>query len=147
MDPFEEKARTLADLFMRLGQRFQAQENEFFQSLETELTIQELKVIFVLSSDQPSIMREISDHLNLSVSTITRLVDGLESKGLVTRRRPEDDRRSIKVELTANGREISRWYQKKHLAFSRGILRALDESDRQLLLDLLRRVLECVQAR
>jgi DNA-binding MarR family transcriptional regulator len=142
MDSLEEKARALTDLFTQLMRRFQMQESEFFRSLESELSLQELKVIFFLNRGQPSIMREIADCLNLSVSTMTRLIDRLVSKDLVTRRRPEDDRRIVNVELTAKGREVTNWQDQKHMQLCRVILRALSETDQQQLLDLLHRVIE-----
>jgi DNA-binding MarR family transcriptional regulator len=41
-------------------------------------------------------------------ATITSVVDELERKGLVNRRRSEEDRRTVFVELTQHGREVFR---------------------------------------
>ena len=38
----------------------------------------------------------------------TRLLDALEARGWVTRERPQDDRRSVRLSLTRDGEEIAR---------------------------------------
>ncbi len=48
-------------------------------------------------------MNELSDTMNLSSSTMTRMVDQLVQKGLVRRKPDESDRRVVLVELTDHG--------------------------------------------
>lgn len=49
-------------------------------------------------------VRELAERMFQHPSTVTRLVDGLESKGLVARGRDDADRRVVHVYLTAEGR-------------------------------------------
>jgi len=49
---------------------------------------------------------QIAQHIGVDRSAITRLVDRLESKGLVIRSRENADRRSINIELTTKGRNL-----------------------------------------
>jgi DNA-binding MarR family transcriptional regulator len=49
-------------------------------------------------------MNELAERILYSKSGFTRVVDRMEAEGLVRRGRPEDDRRSILVQLTDEGR-------------------------------------------
>ena len=51
-------------------------------------------------------MSRLSKMLGIDNSTTTRLIDGLEKKGLVRRRREDFDSRSLKVFLTNDGEKI-----------------------------------------
>src|SRR5690348_2652947 len=51
-------------------------------------------------------MNELAERILYSKSGFTRVVDRLEAEGLVRRVRPENDRRSILVVLTEQGREL-----------------------------------------
>jgi DNA-binding MarR family transcriptional regulator len=53
-------------------------------------------------------MRELADMTVLSRSNLTRLVDRLESAGLVERERAEEDRRGAFAVVTAEGRAMRR---------------------------------------
>jgi DNA-binding MarR family transcriptional regulator len=49
---------------------------------------------------------EIADRMITRVPDITRLVDGLESDGLVTRNRCDEDRRVVYVDITPSGMQL-----------------------------------------
>jgi DNA-binding MarR family transcriptional regulator len=53
-------------------------------------------------------MSELAEHVVLSRSNLTRLVDRLEEAGLVARERSEEDRRGAYAVITAEGREVRR---------------------------------------
>jgi DNA-binding MarR family transcriptional regulator len=50
-------------------------------------------------------MHDLSDHVHLTQSALSRLVGRLESEGLVQRTMCVDDRRSVFTSITAAGRE------------------------------------------
>jgi DNA-binding MarR family transcriptional regulator len=50
-------------------------------------------------------MHDLSDHVHLTQSALSRLVGRLESEGLVERTMCIDDRRSVFTAITATGRE------------------------------------------
>ncbi len=76
------------------------------------MSLQENKVIDHVGQRKSCIMREISDHLRVAVSTMTGLIDKLEEKGLVRRERTEEDRRIVRISLTEKG--------EKNLSIARG---------------------------
>jgi DNA-binding MarR family transcriptional regulator len=49
-------------------------------------------------------MSALASQAGASLSAMTRLVDGLERRGWITRARPGDDRRRVVAKLTAAGR-------------------------------------------
>ncbi|MBW2454388.1 MAG: MarR family transcriptional regulator [Deltaproteobacteria bacterium] len=55
--------------------------------------------------DAPRDMSALAAQAGASLSSMTRLVDGLERKGWVERHRPGEDRRRVVVDLTDEGRE------------------------------------------
>lgn len=77
--------------------------------------------------------------------SMTRIVDALESDGLVERRVDEADRRSSRVTLTAAGRRELATIRNRKTAFLEQRLSALSESERLALaraLDILERLAE-----
>jgi DNA-binding MarR family transcriptional regulator len=51
-------------------------------------------------------MTHLADALDVSVASVTGIVDRLEQRGLVERRRDQDDRRVILVHPTAAGQAV-----------------------------------------
>lgn len=142
MRGLEEKAHELSDLILQLTHQTTIRESEILQNWETELTLQELKVIHFLNQKGPSIMREISDYLGLAVSTMTGIIDRMVKKELVIRQRPEDDRRIVQVELTEWGRRAAIWHMDEHMRVIKAILQRLNDHDQDALLDIMKKVLE-----
>lgn len=73
--------------------------------------------------------------------TMTNRVDRLARRGLVERLPDPDDRRGVRVRLTATGRRLSEDALKALLARERGLLENLDDSERSQLADLLARLM------
>ena len=59
-------------------------------------------------------MNELAERILYSKSGFTRVVDKMETAGLVRRVRPENDRRSILVLLTDQGRETMQQARRHH---------------------------------
>jgi DNA-binding MarR family transcriptional regulator len=72
---------------------------------------------------------------------ITQRLDRLEEKGLITRERSVNDGRAVVVTLTAAGRTALDDALPDHLDTERRLLDGLPPDDRELLADLLRRLL------
>ena len=71
------------------------------------LGMSEFEVLERLASEGDCSVRvaEIADHVHLSQSALSRVIDRLEKHGLVKRGVCENDRRAIFAELTDEGRE------------------------------------------
>ena len=100
---FDRGANRLGALALRLADRIeQAVTAEGVRSLSAATALSAIERFFV---DEPSI-DELRRVLGLTSSGAVRLVDGLETDGLVTRRRGDDGRVSL-VALTAKGRRAA----------------------------------------
>lgn len=71
------------------------------------LTLNEFEaMLFIdLNGDKPTLQNDLAQGLTLSTGGITRMIDRLESAGLVARNAHRTDRRSNTITLTAAGRE------------------------------------------
>ncbi len=83
----------------------------------------------------------LGDHLGLSSGAMTARLDKMEAADLIRRLRDPDDRRGVLVELTEHGRDL--WEQSVSLQMEKESIVAatLDDDERDLLNDLLRRLL------
>ena len=73
---------------------------------------------------------------------ITHRIDRMEVRGLVERVRDLDDRRSVRVRLTAHGREVVDGLLSLHLANGARMLQSLDPVECEQLISGLRTLLE-----
>jgi DNA-binding MarR family transcriptional regulator len=51
---------------------------------------------------------ELSEHLGHDMGALTRIVDDLQEKQLVRRERSEEDRRAVRITVTADGRRLAK---------------------------------------
>ncbi len=70
------------------------------------LSLVHLNVLMLLAEEGPLPMRALADTLDVSQASATGIVDRMEQRGLVERRRDDEDRRVIRVALTGAGREL-----------------------------------------
>lgn len=60
-------------------------------------------VLYRLAEVAPARLSDLAHHLGVDVSTVSRQVAALEQRGLVTREADPDDRRAVRLALTADG--------------------------------------------
>ena len=80
-------------------------------------------------------MSRLSKMLGIDNSTTTRLIDGLEKKGLVRRRRDDFDSRSLKVFLTNDGEKIYTSIELQLEEISCEIEKQLNEKNREQIVE------------
>jgi DNA-binding MarR family transcriptional regulator len=68
----------------------------------------QLWVLWHLRASRYLPIGELAKRVYLHPSTVTRLADGLERKGMVERHRDSADHRVVRLELTPTGRELLR---------------------------------------
>ncbi len=74
--------------------------------LPAELTLPQFRTMVLLSSRGPLATGALAEALGIHASTATRLVDRLETKGLVGRGAAEGNRRTVLVHITRRGQRI-----------------------------------------
>lgn len=85
-------------------------------------------------------MGELSRATSIEGSTLTRLVQQMEKKGVVERVRRDSDQRAVRVVQTDEGRRITAELIPLALAYEKRALNGLDAADAARLKELLRRV-------
>ena len=71
-------------------------------------TLQTWRVLAALHERDGRRMGDLSETTSIEVSTLTRLVDNMEKKGLVARRRDAADARAVTLHATPAGRRMTR---------------------------------------
>lgn len=81
------------------------------------LAVNEYDVLFTLSRCPSGWLRlnELNDNVLLSQSSLSRLVERLEKRGLVARMPAPDDGRGILVKLTDEGAELQKQIGREHV--------------------------------
>jgi DNA-binding MarR family transcriptional regulator len=72
------------------------------------ITGPQLWALKTISQNESLSLSDLSERMYLHRSTITGVIDRLEKKGYVTRKRDQVDRRVIYVELTTEGRRLAK---------------------------------------
>lgn len=80
----------------------------FRQWLKVSLSLVHLHVLTVLESDGPLSMSHLAEALDVSVASATGIIDRMEQRGLVERRREREDRRVVLVHPTDAGAAVFR---------------------------------------
>jgi DNA-binding MarR family transcriptional regulator len=71
-----------------------------------DITPSHLRALRVLMRHGVIRLSELSDHLHIAARSTTEVVDALETRGLVERRRDPEDRRATLVALTEHGTSV-----------------------------------------
>lgn len=71
-----------------------------------DITMPQFRALVVLAEGGPLRPVDLASALGTSSSTVTRLCDRLVKKDLIARRRTEEDRREVQLELTRAGRRL-----------------------------------------
>jgi DNA-binding MarR family transcriptional regulator len=90
----------LADLVFQVAGRLR----HGFNAIAAELDLPPAQALALVNLRDPAPMRDLADVLGCDASNVTGIVDGLERRGLVTRRPDPADRRVKHLVLTEEGR-------------------------------------------
>lgn len=71
------------------------------------VTLQDWRVLAALRERDGQRLTELAQRTSIEVSTLSRLVGGLETAGLVSRSRDAGDARAIAIRLTAAGERVT----------------------------------------
>ena len=83
------------------------------------LSLVHIQVLVALEGEGPLPMRVLSERMDVSQASATGIVDRMEQRGLVERRRDDGDRRVVRVALTDVGRDTMGGFaaeRREHLA-------------------------------
>ena len=98
-----ELAEQMADLTYELLENCQIKIERTAHKLN--LTVAEFKLLRALQGDEELSAGSLAKRLGLSSSRITRIIDGLLSKGIVHKETAGRDRRVVEIRLTEAGKQ------------------------------------------
>lgn len=104
-----------------------------------ELTFSQYITLKKLAADSAGVS-DLARTAELNPGAMTRLLDKLEAKGLVTRESDPDDRRAVHIRLTDAGRTIWHDIDQCGMRVRDAALYGLSDSERNILTALLERV-------
>src|SRR4051794_15752264 len=98
-----------------------------------ELTVAQYGLLAPLldAAEAPGV-RVLAEAAGVSSPTATRMLDGLERRGLVVREKSERDRRAVRLSLTDEGVAAVRAQRRRQLALRRAIFESLDARGRRV---------------
>jgi len=101
----QELTDAIVHLYLSLV-RYQRSRNQEIKK-ETGLSGRRLAILRCLIQQSPRSVGEIGRYLYVSDATVSRILDDMEARGHVTRRRCEKDSRRVLVEPTVEGRQVA----------------------------------------
>jgi len=102
----------------------------------------ESRALGTLLRQGPLLMSELAKTMEIPLSSATNLVNRLVEKGHVARERSDDDRRIVRVTVSASGRRLMAKLDQFRLEASRHALTRLDTTEQRTLIALLRKTSE-----
>jgi DNA-binding MarR family transcriptional regulator len=137
----EEAALNIARTAEVLGQASAS----FFR--EYDLSPTQYNVLRILRGAEPSgaTCSQIAERLINHDPDVTRLLDRLESRGFIGRDRSKEDRRVVRVRITADGLELVGRIDRPLRAFLKARLGKLDQSELTSLIGQLEQIREFIQ--
>ncbi len=107
-----------------------------------EVSSAQYLIIATLASREADSATQLCKSFSYDAGAMTRMVDRLEAKGLIKRRRCVDDRRLINLELTEAGRELFPQMRALSVAVQNRFLRGFSKAEARTLEGYLARMLE-----
>jgi DNA-binding MarR family transcriptional regulator len=101
------------------------------RSHRADLSLPQFRSLAYLDRNQGASLSELAEFIGLTLSAVSRMVEGLVIRGLATRRESAEDRRFLVLELTPAGRKLleeARAATQDRLA---GMLRELPAEERE----------------
>lgn len=74
---------------------------------ELGITSTQASMLFMIGSGRCQLAADLARHYGIDASAVTRLVDRLEKRQLLSRVRSSEDRRAVHLELTSDGYAIA----------------------------------------
>lgn len=127
----------LVDIFNDILQIEQSalQQGEF-----KDLSVTEIHTIEAIGMYEARSMSEVAADLKITVGTLTTAVNKLISKGYVERKRIEEDRRVVQIQLTKRGKLAFRIHEKFHTDMVRSTVQGLSPEEEEILVKSLERL-------
>ncbi len=141
-----EKACDALGLWTELARSYQTVSRTVSERVaEYGVTVPQFEILELLHQRGPLSLGELADELFVTGGNITYVMDRLEDRELVSRRRSPQDRRVVKALLTPSGRKLIATVLPGHAEFVRARVGHLEARERRELQRLLEKLREGAQ--
>lgn len=121
----------LVDLFNDI---LQIEQSALQSGALNDLSVTEIHTIEAIGMYEPRNMSEVAADLNITVGTLTTAINKLIKKEYVERKRIEEDRRVVQIQLTKKGKLAYRVHEKFHLDMIKATIDGLSEEEEEVLI-------------
>jgi MarR family transcriptional regulator, organic hydroperoxide resistance regulator len=120
--------------------------NHVDQRLMDELCLSQSEYLFFSSLDNCQVIssNELSKHMDLSASRVSRVVDRLVNNGYLDRNTDASDRRAITLCLTPKGKEIKSTIDQERLKCEEQLLRVIPNEEVEKLRQIIGKIIEAI---
>ena len=112
---------------------------------ETDLSSGQPKILDYLSEHDGANQREIAAACHLEPASLTSILNGMESKGIIERRRANGDRRSYYVFMTDNGMKLCRQVENAFAQLESEMISGMPGITREELTAILTELHDCLE--
>jgi len=106
----------------------------------SDLSITEIHTIEAIGMYKPRTMSEVANELDITVGTLTTAINNLVKKEYVERKRIEEDRRVVLIQLTKKGKLAYRVHEQFHLDMIKETIEGLTEQEEDVLISSLEKL-------
>lgn len=104
------------------------------------ITFSQYSVLLALGRNGPMQMNKLGEHMLVAPANVTGLVDRIEKRGYVKRKRDPNDRRLYVIELTESGARIYKSISTRFLEYTRSLATDLSPEELAVSLSALKKV-------
>ena len=142
MDEVTAAAERMHELTKELSRRYQFRDRSAICC--HGLSVTQCYALDALAEPGELSVSTLGARLFLAVSTVTRILDQLERKALIARRRGRGDRRVVRVSITPKGRALLARIRTDLIATQRALLVPFARAEREAVLKMLEGLVEAV---
>jgi DNA-binding MarR family transcriptional regulator len=110
-----------------------------------DFSLSEMKALAAFRGDNDYTMGELSKNAQVAMPSMTEMIDKLEQKEMAERYRDDNDRRVVKVRLTAQGRRLRKEFMQKRLQDMKVIFGKLSKNELHELVTSLKKAREILE--
>jgi DNA-binding MarR family transcriptional regulator len=105
-----------------------------------DISITEVHTLEAIGMYEAKSMSQIASTLKITVGTLTTAVSNLVKKEYVERKRLEEDRRVVLVQLTRKGKLVYRFHEKFHDNMVNQIITGINDNEKEVLIVALEKI-------
>ncbi len=126
LNGFEEKIMEVKDFYIEFFKKTLLMNG---RNSGLDFTLSEIKALSAFRGESDYTMGELSKNAQVTMPSMTEMIDKLEKKGIAERDRDANDRRVVKVRLTSKGKKLRKEFMQKRLKDLKDIFGKLSEKE------------------